>query len=235
VPHSVRTKLRAKAPDLVCEIDQLARQWLEPLLIKLKSPERREFRPKQINDPIWGTIELAPWEVALLDTPLLQRMRGVRQLGLAQLVFPSACHDRLEHILGVVGAVEQCVQSLSRQIERWNRDNQNTLLPEIEQKDRYAIRLAALLHDIGHGPFSHALEPVLETVSPLGDTIPTTSNWRSELRMLQSSLKEFYALNAIPSVSEVLAVMLVLSDAMAEVLANDKLILSSSSLKNLEI
>jgi HD superfamily phosphohydrolase len=164
----VRNQLRELAPELAGELDGLANAWLSPLLQRLNDPNRQEFRPKQINDPIWGTIELAPWEVALLDTALLQRMRGVRQLGLAQLVFPGAGHDRLEHILGVVGAVEECVQSLSRQIDRWNRDHKTVQLPPIRSEDRYALRLAALLHDIGHGPFSHAIEPVLETAAPLG-------------------------------------------------------------------
>src|SRR3954453_10594802 len=110
-------RLLLAAPDLVAQTERLVGDWLADLLEKLRTGSFPEFRPKQVNEPIWGTIELLPWEVALLDTPLLQRMRGVRQLGLAQLVFPGASHGRLEHIIGVVGAVEQCVQSLSRQID----------------------------------------------------------------------------------------------------------------------
>jgi HD superfamily phosphohydrolase len=218
----VRQQLRDLASELTGELDFLAEEWLSPLLARLSDQNHREFRPKQINDPIWGTIELAPWEVALLDTPLLQRMRGVRQLGLAQLVFPGASHDRLEHILGVVGAVEQCVQSLSGQIDRWNRDHQTVQLPPIKAEDRYALRLSALLHDIGHGPFSHALEPVFERDAPLGDGTDS-SRWRNELLIVQNALKTIYTLNTIPSASEVIAVMLVFSDAMTRVLSHDKL------------
>ncbi|MGJ4897474.1 HD domain-containing protein [Bradyrhizobium oligotrophicum] len=218
----VRNELRGLAPELTGEADGLAQDWLASLLHLLDDSNRWEFRPKQINDPIWGTIDLAPWEVALLDTALLQRMRGVRQLGLAQLVFPGAGHDRLEHILGVVGAVEQCVQSLSRQIDRWNRDNTTLTLPLIDNNDRYALRLAALLHDIGHGPFSHAIEPVLETTTLLG-TDESSSGWRAEIGKLQKALQRIYTLNSVPSASEVIAAMLVLSEAMTKVLAHDSL------------
>src|ERR1700733_7540775 len=153
----LRKRLLQAAPELAAQTESLVQSWLSDLLEKLKTGDFPEFRPKQVNDPIWGTIELLPWEVAILDTPLLQRMRGVRQLGLAQLVFPGASHGRLEHIIGVVGAVEEALRALSRQIERWNRDNRTQQIPEIERREKFAIRLAALLHDIGHGPFSHAI------------------------------------------------------------------------------
>lgn len=116
----VRNRLIRDAPKLAAQTEILVKGWLQDLLDRLQTGELPEFRPKQVNDPIWGTIELLPWEVAILDTPLLQRMRGVRQLGLAQLVFPGACHGRLEHIIGVVGAVEEGIRALGRQIDRWN-------------------------------------------------------------------------------------------------------------------
>ena len=176
----LRRRLSKEAPQLTAETNALVSSWLADLLHQLKNGGVPDFRPKQVNDPVWGTIELLPWEVALLDTPLLQRMRGVRQLGLAQLVFPGANHGRLEHIIGVVGAAEEAMQALSRQIERWNRDNKTQQIPPIQDADRYAIRLAALLHDTGHGPFSHALEPVLEVQSPLGGGAEV-SDWRKEI------------------------------------------------------
>lgn len=220
----LRRRLAVIAPTLFAQIDALVDRWLENLLSKLHAGRTAEFRPKQINDPIWGTIELLPWEVALLDTPLLQRMRGVRQLGLAQLVFPSASYDRLEHIIGVVGAVEETVRALSRQIDRWNRDNKSNPLPTIDEKDRYALRLAALFHDIGHGPFSHALEPVLEVTSALDGTIEAAeSHWRAELKAVQNELKTIYTLNNIPAVSEAIAALMVVSEALTRVLASDRL------------
>ncbi len=74
--RQVRTELRGLAPELAAEVDELAAAWLKSLLERLGSANHWELRPKQVNDPIWGTIELAPWEVALLDTALLQRMRA---------------------------------------------------------------------------------------------------------------------------------------------------------------
>ena len=74
----LRRELRDAAPALTVALDALAAEWLKPLIDRLNAKRFvNETRPKQINDPVWGTIELLPWEVALLDTPLLQRMRGV--------------------------------------------------------------------------------------------------------------------------------------------------------------
>jgi HD superfamily phosphohydrolase len=222
----LRRRLAAVAPAFLAKIDALVDNWVSSLLSKLETDRTSEFRPKQINDPIWGTIELLPWEVALLDTPLLQRMRGVRQLGLAQLVFPSASYDRLEHIIGVVGAVEEIVRALSRQIDRWNRDNKANPLPTVDDRDRYALRLAALFHDIGHGPFSHALEPVLEVGSGLEPDAQEARggpNWREELKLVQNELKTIYTLNKPPAVSEAIATMMVVSTGLTRVLASDRL------------
>ncbi len=219
----LKSRVRASTPALSQRVDALVANWLAPLLTNIDGGGLSEFRPKQVNDPIWGTIELLPWEVALLDTKLLQRMRGVRQLGLAQLVFPSASYDRLEHIIGTVGAVEETLRALSRQIERWNRDARDSPLPSISDKDRYAIRVAALLHDIGHGPFSHAIEPVLQTDAalPSSESGVSAPDWRDELNALQALLKELYQLNASPSVSEAIAVMMVFSTPLTKVLASD--------------
>lgn len=223
----LRRRLRHNTPALWAEIDALVSDWLEGLIASLGSDHPREFRPKQVNDPVWGTIELLPWEVALLDTPLLQRMRGVRQLGLAQLVFPGAGHSRLEHIIGVIGAIEELLRAVSRQIERWNLDNTSNPLPIVAGKDRYALRLAALFHDIGHGPFSHALEPVLEVsfglLGAAAAAVPGESNWRQDIKTVQNELKSSYALNGIPVVSETIAVMMVLSEPVFRVLGNDRL------------
>lgn len=220
---SVRDSLRAAAPALTVKLDRLVQNWTNQLVARLANNNGTQFRAKQINDPIWGMIELYPWEVALLDTDLLQRMRGVRQLGLAPLVFPSACHDRLEHILGTVGAVERTLAALALQIERRNRDVPSNPVPPIKPDDRYALRLAALFHDLGHGPFSHAIEPVFDQSSVLrNDTaVPTPEeDWRGDLTRIRSKLLTFCAYNAEPSVSEILAAMIVLSEPVTSILNN---------------
>lgn len=219
----VRAQLRAACPDLTRRIDALAARWLKRLTDALATKRDQPFRPKQVNDPVWGTIELYPWEVALIDTALLQRLRGVRQLGLAQLVFPSVCHDRFEHILGVVGAVETTLRALDQQIARWNHDNPKVHLPPISDPDRYALRLAALFHDLGHGPFSHALEPVLEKTAllrkPDADA-PAANDWRSDLANLRVAVMSLYEFNEEPQISELIAAMIVLSEPVAKVFAD---------------
>src|SRR5262249_5911402 len=120
---------------------------------------------KSINDPIWGTIELYPWEVALLDSPLLQRLRGVRQLGLAHYVYPGAVHDRLEHSLGAVEAAARMIRALTDNAKTrrvFGLDADETIpTPDDIDLVVLATRLAALLHDVGHAPFSHATEAIV--------------------------------------------------------------------------
>ena len=217
----IRTALREAAPSLAQQIDSLCTGWLGPLRADLDEAPQR-FRPKQLNDPIWGAIELHPREVALLDSRLLQRMRGVRQLGLAQLVFPGASHDRLEHIMGVVGAVDRMSDALGRQVARRNdefkREQTGEVIPGVDEEERATLRLAAMFHDLGHGPFSHALEPVLELTSPLNAAAQDGGEWRRELRGASTLLTGRYSLNSRPATSEVIAVMIVVSDAVTELL-----------------
>lgn len=217
----IRTALREAAPALAAQLDVLCAEWLGNLRASLDDTPQR-FRPKQLNDPIWGTIELHPREVALLDSRLLQRMRGVRQLGLAQLVFPGAAHDRLEHIMGVVGAVDRMADALERQVDRRNaefkRDQTGELIPGVDEEERATLRLAAMFHDLGHGPFSHALEPVLEVASPLATAADDDGEWRRDLVTASSLLTARYSLNSRPATSEVIAVMIVTSEAVTELL-----------------
>lgn len=217
--------LRAVAPSLAGQVDALCEEWLEALLERLKADDA-QFRPKQLNDPIWGTIDLLPREVALLDSRLLQRMRGVRQLGLAQLVFPGASHDRLEHIMGVVGVVDRMLNALDRQIQRWNgeckrRGVASETIPAIDPEDRETLRLAAMFHDLGHGPFSHAIEPVLDVTSPLGAAAAIDDgDWRRELRTVRAELVTRYSLNGPPATSEIIAVMIATSGAVTRMLGH---------------
>jgi HD superfamily phosphohydrolase len=100
---------------------------------------------KAIRDPIHGYIELDELALALIDTPEMQRLRRIKQLGFANLVYPGANHTRFEHSLGTFYLAELFSKKIS--IER-------------ERKD--LVRAAALLHDIGHGPYSHATEQLLQ-------------------------------------------------------------------------
>lgn len=109
----------------------------------------------EITDPIHRHIQFTEIEREIIDTPAFQRLRRIRQLAGAHLVYPSAQHSRFEHSIGVMhiaGIVGQ------------------TLIAKGYIEDEQAIqelRLAALLHDIGHGPFSHLFEEVLRVNSKI--------------------------------------------------------------------
>ncbi len=103
-----------------------------------------------IRDPLWNNIPVDPLALSLVDTPVFQRLRYVRQLGWAYLVYPGASHSRFEH---AVGTYHLAGRTLALMEERGELDG---ILPE----ERVLVRCAALLHDIGHYPFSHALEEI---------------------------------------------------------------------------
>ena len=107
-------------------------------------------RSKVIHDPVWGTTLFYQWELEILDSPLLQRLRNISQLGLAMLTYPSAHHTRFEHTLGVMSVVTKMV----------NHINQEAVTPIIDNEDFYTLRLAALLHDVGHCFCSHLSEAI---------------------------------------------------------------------------
>jgi len=161
--NEIRQEFESNCGQLWQSIEKYAEDGLTLALERLEHSSATASFLKTFNDPVWGTIELYPWEVVLLDSPLLQRLRGIRQLGLAHLVYQGATHDRLQHTLGVVEASERMMRSLSRNREHrasFGKDR-DTLIPEITEHHKYVVRLAALLHDIGHGPCSHASEPII--------------------------------------------------------------------------
>jgi HD superfamily phosphohydrolase len=138
--------------------DILANYVLSTLSAELiPLPAARVQASKEINDPIWKIIRLSPLEVCLLDTPLMQRLRGVRQLGLAHLVYPGASHTRLEHSIGVCHAARRMlgllVGTMSSSLDEVQRLSAQTI-----------VGVAGLLHDSGHVAFSHVGENVLEDV-----------------------------------------------------------------------
>ncbi|HEY9085074.1 MAG TPA: HD domain-containing protein [Candidatus Tyrphobacter sp.] len=110
---------------------------------------------KRIFDPVHRFIELDEGEARLLDLPQLQRLRRLRQLGLAYLAFPSAEHSRFTHALGALAVGTRAFDLLVRSGPAFFADAADIAY------QRRLVRAALLLHDIGHGPFSHACEAVL--------------------------------------------------------------------------
>jgi len=99
---------------------------------------------KTIRDPIHGDIKIEGLFLELIDTPELQRLYNIKQLGFAHLVFPGAHHTRLEHSLGAYYLAFQAAEKLG-----------------LDKEEQEILTCAAILHDIGHGPFSHTLESIL--------------------------------------------------------------------------
>ncbi len=117
-----------------------------------------DFESKRIRDPVHGLIvfeennecDALAWK--LLATREMQRLRRIRQLGVSEFTFPGATHTRLAHSIGVFHCARQLVEIIEREMKRNGQDF---------DRDRADIAiLAALLHDIGHGPFSHTFESV---------------------------------------------------------------------------
>jgi uncharacterized protein len=102
-------------------------------------------KTKLIRDAVHGDIEMDGLEVELMDTPEFQRLRAIKQLGTAYLVFPSAVHTRFEHSLGASWMAHRVLQSIRRGYD-------------ITPEEEIVIRVASLLHDITHIPFGHTLE-----------------------------------------------------------------------------
>ena len=105
--------------------------------------------PKVFSDPVHGFHTVPRALLPLVDAPELQRLRRIRQLGVGHLVFPGAEHSRFGHALGAMALMHDALATL---------EGKGT---PISPTERLAALAAALLHDLGHGPFSHTLEPLL--------------------------------------------------------------------------
>jgi uncharacterized protein len=107
-------------------------------------------KTKIINDPVYGFIKI-PSEIVydLINHPVFQRLRRIKQLGLTYYVYPGAMHTRFQHAIGAAYLMDQAIQSIRLKGI------------DITDEEAEAALIAILLHDIGHGPFSHALEETI--------------------------------------------------------------------------
>ncbi|CAF3733659.1 unnamed protein product [Rotaria sp. Silwood1] len=111
---------------------------------------------KIFNDPIHGSIELHWLLVKIIDTPEFQRLRRLKQLGASYYVYPGACHQRFEHSIGTCYLAGELLMHLRQKQPELN----------ITEKDSLCVQMAALCHDLGHGPFSHMFETVIAELRP---------------------------------------------------------------------
>jgi len=111
----------------------------------MNTPRLGRGVPVTVRDPIHGSIVLDDWALPLVDSPVVQRLRRIHQLGTAHLVYPGAHHRRFEHSLGAHHLAGRFATALG--------------LTDLESR---TVRAACLLHDVGHGPFSHAFEELVK-------------------------------------------------------------------------
>lgn len=114
----------------------------------------------EIRDPIYGFIALDEWERDIIDHPVFQRLRRIRQLSWTDTVYPGAMHTRFEHSLGVMHVATQMYDRIRAKREDFLKSQLKYNETGLD-RDRVLVRLAALLHDVGHGPFSHAAEDLM--------------------------------------------------------------------------
>jgi uncharacterized protein len=118
------------------------------LYVYVYDPDPDSVSAITIRDPLWDTIHVDPVARRVIDTGAFQRLRFIKQLGHAHLVYPGATHTRFDHAVGVYHLARRALRVLGERGE----------LDAVDPVDCRILPLAALLHDIGHYPFSHALE-----------------------------------------------------------------------------
>lgn len=122
-------------------------------------------RTYEIRCPVHGFIRLNDWEWTVISQPAFQRLRRIRQLAWTDYVYPGAMHTRFEHSLGVMHTATELYDSITR-------NSKELLIAELAyndagfERDRQLVRFAALLHDVGHAPFSHAAEELFPEREP---------------------------------------------------------------------
>ena len=117
-----------------------------------------------VRDPIHGFITLDEWERDIVNHTVFQRLRGIRQLGLTDMVYPGAMHNRFEHSLGVMHVATRMFDEIVKRRKEFLKNALNFTEGGLE-RDRVLVRISCLLHDVGHSPFSHAAENLMPLVS----------------------------------------------------------------------
>lgn len=178
--------------------------WSDRVKDYLANPAvRANGESKSVKDAVWGMIELQPPEIVVIDSPPIQRLRRIRQLGVSFLTYPTAGYSRFEHTLGALHQSERMLRAVSLR----SGDLQSQVISTLR-----VVRLASLLHDVGHMPLSHVTERYYSLEECLND----------ELAAAASTIRADVA-NVLgvprPQLAECLSVILIATTSMGNVLA----------------
>lgn len=158
------------------------------------------YNTKNFYDSVWGTIEINQGEILILDSPIIQRLRHIKQLGLVHLLYASADYSRFSHTLGVIHTSDM----MQRQIERELTKKEIKTDKDVNQ----IVRLAAIFHDVGHMFCSHASERFFQNSQDFCLS--------KEIEAVHKQFKN--ELSIKPSLSELLSVSIVMSESVGELL-----------------
>ena len=205
--------LRLGLPKLLGVVSaQLQEAFGRDLNAYVNSVRLADRRPgaKVINDPVWRTVRVEGWELLVIDSPIFQRLRHIHQLGLAGLVFPGANYSRFEHSIGVLHQVQRLIEAINRNARAYAERRRVPPVVRVGPQDEVVLRLAALLHDIGHGFFSHVSERVMSRFDSI-DGLGTIGAFRIEAQQCFKS-------TSVPAVAEVLSSLIVLLPEFGDIL-----------------
>lgn len=130
----------------------------------------------ELRDPIHGSIDISDAEEAVIDSVVFQRLRAIKQLGFSEFSFPGATHNRMIHSIGVSHLSGKVFDQVFSDFKFPNTKS--------KQRLRQCLKLAALLHDIGHGPLSHTTEEVMPPLKDLN--LKAYENRRTDLVLIES-------------------------------------------------
>lgn len=140
-------------------VERLESHWAEPVeRYRCKRAIGPSTGVRAVKDSVWGVVQWSGRESYVLDSPVLQRLRRIHQLGVSYVTYPSATHSRFEHTIGAMHQAERMLRAIAGRSAEGSRD-ENVRVTDAELLEHLPlVRLAAMLHDLGHLPFSHLCE-----------------------------------------------------------------------------
>jgi deoxynucleoside triphosphate triphosphohydrolase SAMHD1 len=169
--------------------ESFASAKLDSYIASLKKTSTKTGK-KEINDPLWGSIALTELEILIVDSPLVQRLRYIKQLGVIHWVYPGAVHSRFEHTLGVLHQVQNLINALNSIAIAQGSGR------IVNDEYRHLLRVCAVLHDVGHAAFSHVSESALQRL-PAFEVI--AAEFAKQHKVENKSLSEIVAFYIIQS------------------------------------